>query len=79
MKTILITGGTGFFGKSLLDYIKSNNLDLNVIILSHNHKNLTSSFKHIIPKNVSFIDDDIRTFNINDIKIDYVIHAATPA
>lgn len=72
-KTILITGGTGFFGKVLSEHFLNLNerhqLDLKLILTARNP---------IDDKRVKFITSDVRS--VLDIKeeIDYFIHAATP-
>lgn len=83
-KTIFITGGTGFFGKWLLNsfvYI-NNKLSLNnkLIVLTRN----ATSFRENNPQlkslnNIQFLDGDIRNFDFPFEHIDYIIHAATEA
>tara|TARA_R110000868_G_scaffold153644_11_gene379198 strand:+ start:7421 stop:8359 length:939 start_codon:yes stop_codon:yes gene_type:complete len=72
-KTILLTGGTGFFGKVLSNYFLNlnslHNLNLKLV--------LTARSK-IDDNRVEFIAHDIRKPLITDKKIDFIIHAATP-
>tara|TARA_B110000263_G_scaffold248409_1_gene263235 strand:- start:456 stop:1472 length:1017 start_codon:yes stop_codon:yes gene_type:complete len=79
---ILISGGTGFFGKSIvLSLIHANNLknlNLKIYIIrrdenSHNHFEIVKDKYGII----KYIKSDIRHFKSTDLNINYIIHAAT--
>lgn len=79
MKVLLI-GGTGFFGKSILDAFKRNILDIfrvsEIIVVSRNSKNFKINYPELLDDNISFLDMDIsNTTYIPD--FDYVIHAAS--
>jgi len=72
-KRLLITGGSGFFGKNLceqLNFINSKfNLGMTIYSLGRNK---------IIQDGVIFVQHDVsRPFSF-DLEIDYLIHAATP-
>lgn len=72
-KRILITGGTGFFGKNLcealLDMNSKHNLSMTLFVMARKEVNLDG---------VIFIKQDItEDFHFNE-KIDFIIHAATP-
>jgi nucleoside-diphosphate-sugar epimerase len=72
-KSILITGGSGFFGKNLCSALVAVNasLDLNLKIYA------LARTKVELP-GVQFIQQDVSTpFSFQE-KIDYIIHAATP-
>ena len=76
-KRILLTGGTGFFGKSLLSVFRNSNAD--VVVLSRNpDKFLKGNPVYKESTGLSFIQGDIRSFCFPEGMFDYVIHAATP-
>lgn len=77
MKRILITGGTGFFGKSILDYNRRHPLG-ELTILSRSAARFAANNPEL-SDGVRFIAGDVRTFSVGDAKYDWVIHAATPA
>jgi nucleoside-diphosphate-sugar epimerase len=82
MNRILLTGGTGFFGKNILKYIKETDCSFraNVTILSRNPGKFIEQFPELLQDNISFIKGDIRTFSLPDsFCCDYVIHGATEA
>jgi dTDP-glucose 4,6-dehydratase len=67
-KKILITGGSGFFGKSFCETLATYGIDIYVMARNPVMKN-----------GVSFIPHDVtKPFDFN-VKVDYIIHAATPA
>ena len=77
MKRILITGGTGFFGKSILDYNRRHPLG-ELTILSRSASRFAANNPEL-SAGVRFIEGDVRTFSVGEAKYDWVIHAATPA
>lgn len=78
---IFITGGTGFFGKSIFSewqHTPRHNTEL--VILSRNSDAFLAvnpSFQGML--GVSFINGDVRNFAFPDGDFSAVIHAATPA
>ena len=74
MKQILITGGTGFFGKSLLKADLFSG-DTHLFLLSRN------GLRSKIPckAKVTPIFGDIRTVDLSGFQFDSVIHAAAPS
>jgi len=80
MSTLLVIGGTGFFGKSILDSFKRGLLaDFNIskiVVLARN----TNKFKIVYPElcmtNVEFINGDISTI-ISLPEADLIVHAAS--
>lgn len=81
MKRILITGGTGFFGKSILDYFSRNACDCELTILSRHGfaPAFLSTIKQSNNQTIRQFLGDIRTFDVGSAHYDWVIHAATPA
>ena len=80
--SIFITGGTGFFGKWLLNSIKLMNSEFNAnisaIVLSRNPDSFLETFPHL--KNdqaFEFHRGDLSRFDHPSGQIDYVIHAAS--
>jgi dTDP-glucose 4,6-dehydratase len=67
-KSILITGGSGFFGKNLCEFLKPLGIKIHVLARS---KPDIEGVLHI-PHDVT------QPFNF-DLKVDYIIHAATSA
>ena len=79
MKTLLILGGSGFIGKTILDSFINNKIKKfkinKIIIISRNPKNLIKEFNIINNKNIILKKIDL--FNSNELPLaDYVIHAA---
>lgn len=72
-KSLLVTGGSGFFGKSICERLTELNqqydLGIKIYALARNPLPLDG---------VEFISQDVRKeFNFN-LQVDYIIHAATP-
>ncbi|MBT8542174.1 NAD(P)-dependent oxidoreductase [Polynucleobacter paneuropaeus] len=83
-KTILITGGTGFFGRWLLQIlcglIVDKNFKINVYVVTRNPKKfLEQNLEYPFDQNINFICGDVVNFKLPNIKIDYLIHMATTA
>ncbi|MDA9963682.1 NAD(P)-dependent oxidoreductase [Schleiferiaceae bacterium] len=80
-KKIFVTGGTGFFGKSLLRHLQLNNLyeEYEIYIFSRNpDKFVKNCHKSIDLTQVKFIQGDVlNPDSLPHNKFDYVIHAAT--
>ena len=72
-KSILITGGSGFFGKSLCEALDqlNKNLELGMIIYALGRK----VFEH---EGIKFIQHDVTQPLNFDLKINFIIHAANP-
>lgn len=79
MKTLLILGGSGFVGKTILDSFinkKIKKFKINkIIIISRNPENLKKEF--MITNNKNIILKKIDLFHTNELPLaDYIIHAA---
>lgn len=84
MKRLFITGGTGFFGKSMLDYRLRHSewewAQVEWVVLSRSPDMFVSEFPRLANQpGVSFVAGDIRDFAFPDCHFDAVIHAATSA
>lgn len=82
-KTVFLTGGTGFFGRSLLDVIavlnSSYNLDLKIYILARDPESFLSRYPQYRTPYLFYQKGDITNFQFIDVKFDYIFHFATPA
>jgi nucleoside-diphosphate-sugar epimerase len=79
---IFISGGTGFFGRCLLetfDYlIRERGLHVELVVLSRNPEAFFSKAPHFRDHpHIRFIAGDISTFEYPEGQFDFVIHAAT--
>ena len=81
LEKIFLTGGTGFFGKSILDMLKAGyKNDTQFVILSRDPQKFLADFpEYSNLGNMRFIAGDVRNFPFPDEKFDGIIHAATPA
>lgn len=77
MRRVLITGGTGFFGKSILDCHRRCPLG-ELTVLSRSAFRFAERHPEL-SVGVRFLEGDVRTFAVGAAKFDWVIHAATPA
>lgn len=78
---ILITGGTGLFGKSILNALifMREYFNFEITILSRNNNSFLSNYPKYNLDFINYINGDIRNFNYGNKNFDYIIHAATPA
>lgn len=79
VSSLLIIGGSGFFGKSILDAYHRGNLEKwdiqKIIVMSRNAEKLITSNPELIDKKVTLVNSDISTCeNIPD--ADYILHLA---
>jgi len=79
MANLLVIGGSGFFGKSILDSYRRGLLSAwgidSIIIVSRNAISLKRYFPELIDESIKLVNSDIS--NCSEIpKADYVIHAA---
>lgn len=76
-KRILITGGTGFFGKSLLLHCRELQ-ECDLLILSRNSEKFIGGFSYLSSvKSLKFLNGDVRDFELDDEDFDYIFHGAT--
>jgi nucleoside-diphosphate-sugar epimerase len=79
MASLLIIGGSGFFGKSILDNYRRGFLNIwgvdSVSILARNAVSLSTRLPELIDDSITLINGDIATCNALPFA-DYVIHAA---
>lgn len=76
-KRILITGGTGFFGKSLIRHSPAF-CENDFVLLSPDVDELKRDFASLLKgKRIEFIRGDVRDFKFPGGDFDYILHAAT--
>jgi dTDP-glucose 4,6-dehydratase len=83
-KKVFVTGGTGFFGKWLLEsFAWANdqlNLDAQMHVLSRNPDSFKSKHPHFAQAScIEFHQGDVRDFEFPQERFDFIIHAATDA
>ena len=84
MRRIFITGGTGFFGKSMLDYRLRHPdwewAQADWTILSRAPERFASEYPQLAQQEgISFVVGDVRDFAFPQGPFDAIIHAATSA
>lgn len=80
-KNIFITGGTGLFGKSILNtliHIKKF-FNFKITLLTRDINNFLSNYPEYNLDFINFIQGDIRYFKYDGTDFDYIIHTAAPA
>ena len=83
-KKVFVTGGTGFFGKWLLEsFIWANDqlkLDAQMLVLSRDPNSFKAKYPHLAEASgVRFHQGDVRSFDFPREQFDFIIHAATDA
>jgi len=83
-KSILITGGTGFFGRWLLQVLCTlilvKQIHFDIYVLSRNPDIFLKANAHFpFGKFIHFIRGDVSNFKLPNIKLDYLIHMAATA
>ncbi|MCP3924075.1 MAG: NAD-dependent epimerase/dehydratase family protein [Desulfobacterales bacterium] len=83
-KKLFVTGGTGFFGKWLLESFlwvnKKLELNAQMHVLSRDPESFKTNCLHLANKSeIKYHQGDVRNFDFPDGKFDYIIHAATSA
>lgn len=75
-KRIFITGGTGFFGKSLIRHCRELKMN-DIVILSCEPEKLIKEFPSLrTDKRIGFLRGDVRNFKFPDGDFDYIFHGA---
>ena len=79
MPSCFLTGGTGFFGKSILSAVQRRLTEpLDLVILSRNPRLfLDKNPAFVNMQNVRFVSGDVRNFKFPKQKFDYILHGAT--
>lgn len=76
-----ITGGTGFFGKALLNQFyqasQKHNALFDITLLSRNPSKFLQENPHLESLNLKFLEGDIQSFEADLIPFDYLIHMAS--
>ncbi|MBT8549398.1 NAD(P)-dependent oxidoreductase [Polynucleobacter paneuropaeus] len=79
MTTLMVIGGSGFFGKSILDAYQRGILESwkidGVIVVSRSASNLKNTHPYLIGESITLVDDDISLCTSLPYA-DFVIHAA---
>lgn len=83
-RSLFLTGGTGFFGKWLLEVFnflnENHNLQLKITVLSRNPEKFKSEFPWLShSKFINFLSGDVKSFIFPSTHYDFLIHAATEA
>ena len=83
-KKVFVTGGTGFFGKWLLEsFVWANdqlNLDARMVVLSRDPDSFKVRYPNLAEASgVAFHQGDVRDFTFPQERFDFIIHAATSA
>ncbi len=84
MSKLLITGGTGFFGKNVLKYILTNESLYakfsEVMVLTRKRAtDFLDEYPEFIHPKITFHTSDVRTFEYTQTDIEYIMHLATDA
>ena len=80
-RRIFVTGGTGFFGKSILDMVRRGFLaETEFVLLSRDPRRFTLAVPELASlPNVRLVSGDVRDFVFPEERFDFVIHGAAPA
>ncbi len=81
---IFVTGGTGFFGKWMLESFAFANaelgLDAELVTLTRHRRRFLEEMPHLAERSdIQFHEGDVRTFEFPEGEFDFIIHAATDA
>ena len=81
-KRFFITGGTGFFGRWILESLCAANhtlrLEASAMVLTRKAAAFAQSAPHLVgDASISLLPGDVRNFDFPSGKFDYIVHAAT--
>lgn len=80
-KTLFLTGGTGFFGKWILEsFIYANStlaLGSKLIVLSRNPQKFVQDHPQFDNQGIEFLQGDVRDFVYPEAPVDYILHTAS--
>ncbi len=76
-KKVLITGGAGFIGSHLADYLLERNYS--VVCMDNLLTGSTDNISHIRNKDFLFIHQDVTNYIYLEGELDYILHFASPA
>jgi dTDP-glucose 4,6-dehydratase len=78
METVLITGGAGFIGSHLCDFLLNKNFK--VICMDNLITGKEDNIKHLLlNKNFKFVNHNVSEHINLEVDVDYVLHFASPA
>ncbi|PSR52469.1 epimerase [Adhaeribacter arboris] len=83
-KHLFISGGTGFFGRWLLESLvhanTKGNLNIKITVLTRNREAFRTKAPHLFEYSfLNYLEGDIQNFTFPESSIDFIIHAATEA
>ncbi len=80
-KRLFLTGGTGFFGKWLLEcFLATAPEDAEIVLLTRSAAGFAGRWPHLAgERRIRVVEGDVRSFSFPEGRLDAVIHAATPA
>ncbi len=80
---VLITGASGLIGSFIVDMLlcfnKKENAGIKIYAAGRNIKRLAERFEAVKTQQLNFIEHDVNNKPDFDFKVDYIIHAASPA
>ena len=76
---IFVTGGTGFFGRSILSMLRRGRIRGKLTILSRNPEAFRRRHPLLAAAGAEFVAGDVRNFPFPVGKFDSILHAAAPA